>query len=37
MKKTLMIFAVLLALPITATAKTHRVIKGDSMWKIAVK
>ena len=37
MKKKILIFALILMYQIPATAKTHHVVQGDSMWKIAVK
>ena len=37
MKKKILILALILMYQIPATAKTHHVVQGDSMWKIAVK
>ena len=37
MKKKILILALTLIYPIPAMAKTHHVVQGDSMWKIAVK
>ena len=36
MKKTVILLAII-ALQTTAAAKTHTVVPGDSMWKIATK
>ncbi|MBE6915983.1 MAG: SafA/ExsA family spore coat assembly protein [Ruminococcaceae bacterium] len=36
-KKGLVLFALLTTLAVSASAATHTVVKGDTMWKIAVK
>ena len=36
-KKGLVLFALLATMAVSASAATHTVVKGDTMWKIAVK